>query len=267
MLLRSRYEWRSDVANLLGSPRIETLLLQITKIQPPLTPASWESNGDGWVFVKTALSLYTLSSFNFPERHFTPQNCFILNHITKWQNSLSVDKDTEAHLAIAGEGGVVKQEIGTKEEDNSIKHTQARPVQEDGPAEKGVLGYVSEREGYKKKGQLSNLSRHFILDNQKIWGGLEQVTSPVQGGLPLECLHGDMLLYQAVEEDWEWGEADVVQRQICRVVQRLPRDKHNTWSVRHLKRQGHLKIEKFDFFGHLLAATSWKRKIWHIDAL
>lgn len=29
------------------------------------------------------------------------------------------------------------------------------------------------------------------------------LTSPVQGGLPLKCLHSDMLLNQAVEEDGE----------------------------------------------------------------
>lgn len=61
------------------------------------------------------------------------------------------------------------------------------------------------------------------------------VTSPVQGGLPLECLHGDVLLNQAVEEDGEWGEADVVQRQIGSVVQRLRGgDKDKTDGVRHL---------------------------------
>lgn len=57
----------------------------------------------------------------------------------------SVDKQTGAHLAIAGEGGVVKQEVGTKEEDNSIKYTQACPVQENRPAQEGVFCYVSER--------------------------------------------------------------------------------------------------------------------------
>lgn len=57
----------------------------------------------------------------------------------------SVDKETDAHLAIAGEGGIVKQEVGTKEEDNSIKDTQARPVQEHRPAQQGVFCYVSER--------------------------------------------------------------------------------------------------------------------------
>lgn len=47
-----------------------------------------------------------------------------------------------AHLAVAGEGGVVKQEVGTEEEDDGVEHTQARPVEEDGPAEEGVLRYV-----------------------------------------------------------------------------------------------------------------------------
>lgn len=45
----------------------------------------------------------------------------------------------EAHLAVAGEGGVVKQEVGTEEEDDGVEHPQARPVEEDGPAEEGVL--------------------------------------------------------------------------------------------------------------------------------
>lgn len=49
-------------------------------------------------------------------------------------------------------------------------------------------------------------------------------SSPVQRGLPLESLHGDVLLNQAVEEDGEGGEADVVQRQIGGVIQRLQRD-------------------------------------------
>lgn len=51
------------------------------------------------------------------------------------------------------------------------------------------------------------------------------VDSPVQGGLPLQGVHGDVLLDQAVQEDGERGEADVVQRQIGSVVQRL-------WRVR-----------------------------------
>ena len=50
------------------------------------------------------------------------------------------------------------------------------------------------------------------------------LTSPVQGGVLLERLHGDVLLHQAVEEDGEWGEADVVQSQVGGVVQRLQRD-------------------------------------------
>lgn len=55
------------------------------------------------------------------------------------------DRETEAYLAVAGEGGVVKQEVGTEEEDNSIKHTQACPVEKDRPAEEGVLRNVPEK--------------------------------------------------------------------------------------------------------------------------
>lgn len=67
--------------------------------------------------------------------------------------------ETETHLAIAGECGVVKQEVGTKEEDNSIKHTQACPIQEDRPAEEGVLCYVPKKGGQKKE-QLSKSNKH-----------------------------------------------------------------------------------------------------------
>lgn len=58
--------------------------------------------------------------------------------------------ETEPHLAIAGESGVVKQEVGTEEEDNSVKHTQARPIDEDGPAKEGVLRYVPEEDGRRR---------------------------------------------------------------------------------------------------------------------
>ena len=51
------------------------------------------------------------------------------------------------------------------------------------------------------------------------------MTSPVQGGLPLQRLRGDVLLHQAVQQDGQRGEADVVQRQVCRVVQRLQRQR------------------------------------------
>lgn len=57
---------------------------------------------------------------------------------------------TETHLAIAGEGGVVKQEVGTEEEDDGVKHTQACPVEEDRPAEEGVLGNVPETNRHKQ---------------------------------------------------------------------------------------------------------------------
>lgn len=75
-----------------------------------------------------------LSSFIFPEgRLFLP--------------ALQDNNVQEAHLAIAGEGGVIKQKVGTKEEDNSIKHPQACPIQEDRPAEEGVLRYVPTENG------------------------------------------------------------------------------------------------------------------------
>lgn len=47
-----------------------------------------------------------------------------------------------AHLAIAGESGVVEEKVGTKEEDDGVEHTQACPIHEDRPAEEGVLCYV-----------------------------------------------------------------------------------------------------------------------------
>lgn len=68
---------------------------------------------------------------------------------------MEVHRDAEAHLAVAGEGGVIEQEVGTKEEDDGVKQTQARPVEEDGPAEEGVLCYVSEGKR-QEGGRLSN---------------------------------------------------------------------------------------------------------------
>lgn len=44
---------------------------------------------------------------------------------------------------------------------------------------------------------------------------------PVEGRVPLERVHGDVLLHQAVQQDGEGGEADVVQRQVGSVVQGL----------------------------------------------
>lgn len=119
----------------------------------------------------------------------------------------SFDIETEAYLAIAGEGGVVKQEVGTKEEDNCIKHTQARPIEEDRPAEEGVLCYVPMIDRQKKfRKQFSKNSQGKYTDNiffSSRTAPTFSFTSPVQGRLPLECLHGDMLLNQAVEEDGE----------------------------------------------------------------
>lgn len=41
---------------------------------------------------------------------------------------------------------------------------------------------------------------------------------PVEGRVPLERVHGDVLLHQAVQQDGEGGEADVVQRQVGSVA-------------------------------------------------
>lgn len=48
-----------------------------------------------------------------------------------------------------------------------------------------------------------------------------ELAVPVEGRVPLERVHGDVLLHQAVEQDGEGGEADVVERQVGSVVQRL----------------------------------------------
>lgn len=122
----------------------------------------------------------------------------------------------QTHLAIAGESGVVKQEVGTKEEDDGVEYAQARPIHEDGPAEEGVLCYVPDVSVQRGGGGVNRRihQRHKLL---LLRGG----SLPIQGRIPLQCLHGDMLLHQAVEKDGERGEADVVQRQVGSVVQRL----------------------------------------------
>lgn len=47
------------------------------------------------------------------------------------------------YLSVAGEGGVVKQEVGTEEHHDGIVNTQDGPVDEDGPPQQRVLGDVS----------------------------------------------------------------------------------------------------------------------------
>ena len=44
---------------------------------------------------------------------------------------------------------------------------------------------------------------------------------PVEGGVLPQDVYVDVLLHQTVEQDGQRGEADVVQRQVGRVVQRL----------------------------------------------
>jgi len=48
------------------------------------------------------------------------------------------------YLSVAGEGGVVKQEVDPEEHHNGVVHTQDGPVYEDGPAQQRVLRDVSE---------------------------------------------------------------------------------------------------------------------------
>lgn len=55
----------------------------------------------------------------------------------------SVDIETEAHLAIAGEGGVVKQEVSTKEHHDGVIYPQDSPIYEDGPPQQRVLSNIS----------------------------------------------------------------------------------------------------------------------------
>lgn len=53
------------------------------------------------------------------------------------------DRETEAYLAVAGEGGVVKQEVSTKEHHNGIINAQDCPVYEGGPPQQRVLSNIS----------------------------------------------------------------------------------------------------------------------------
>lgn len=47
------------------------------------------------------------------------------------------------YLSVAGEGGVVKQEVSTEEHHDGVVHTQESPVNEDGPPQQRVLSNVS----------------------------------------------------------------------------------------------------------------------------
>lgn len=51
--------------------------------------------------------------------------------------------------------------------------------------------------------------------------GLANTTQPVEGGVLLQDVHVDVLLYETVEQDGQRGETDVVQGQVGCVVQRL----------------------------------------------
>lgn len=49
-------------------------------------------------------------------------------------------------------------------------------------------------------------------------GGMRGQRAPVQGGVSPQRVDADVLLHEAVQQDREGGEADVVQGQIGRVV-------------------------------------------------
>lgn len=48
------------------------------------------------------------------------------------------------YLSVAGEGGVVKQEVGPEEHHQGVIHTQESPIYEDGPAQQRVLSDIPE---------------------------------------------------------------------------------------------------------------------------
>lgn len=136
--------------------------------------------------------------------------------------SASPSQLSQTHLAIAGESGVVEKKVGTKEEDDGVEYSQTCPIHEDRPAEEGVLCYVPDVSP--QGGKVLSKSNRRITHTRRQKYNLRLVEGfivPIQGWIPLQCLHGDMLLDQAVEKDGERGEADVVQRQVGRVIERL----------------------------------------------
>lgn len=54
------------------------------------------------------------------------------------------------NLSIAGHSCVIKQEIGTKEKDHSIKYSQECPINEYTPAQVGILGNIPENCNFDK---------------------------------------------------------------------------------------------------------------------
>lgn len=169
-----------------------------------------------------------------------------------WQRRsapVAVETVARAHLSVTGEGGVVEQEVGTKEEDTGVEQAQARPVEEHGPAQESILSYVPETEREREKGgrgrerggemkrdcfnkqkQYNWFKPFFLCGNfivfQNSFSGM--FLWPVQSGVSLQRLYADVFLYEAVEEDGQGGEADVVQSQVGCVVQGLHRDTKST---------------------------------------
>lgn len=70
----------------------------------------------------------------------------MVNILVKKKNILNTSKLPAAcvcYLSIAGEGGVVKQEVSTKEHHNRIIYTKYGPINEDGPPQQRVLSNIS----------------------------------------------------------------------------------------------------------------------------
>ena len=61
-------------------------------------------------------------------------------------------------LSIAGHSCVFKHEISTKEKYQSVKYAEEHPVNEHSPAEKGILGDVSEERGGRRSCDISTRS-------------------------------------------------------------------------------------------------------------
>ena len=58
-------------------------------------------------------------------------------------------------------------------------------------------------------------------DVGRVSWALSAVLSPVQGWVFLQDVHVDVLLDQTVQQDRQRGEADIVESQICCIVERL----------------------------------------------
>lgn len=68
---------------------------------------------------------------------------------------------------------------------------------------------------------LFNLVHRCLLEGTALLPGCSPRHAPVQGGVSLEHIDAHVLLHQAVQQDWEGGEADIVESQVCSIIQSL----------------------------------------------